>query len=121
MSDLPRLTTEEAQTFTSNFTPIPNYASDDLFSPRRTISMSEFSVFLLICRCTFEIMKPCPYTDVEILAHSGRDTRRIQEVRQALKCLEDEGYIHIYHTSQGRAIIPDYYADIIPAPESDLP
>lgn len=116
MLDLPRLSAEEAQVFSRDLTPIPNYATDHLLSAVSNIGMSEFSVFLLICRCTFEIMKPCPYTDVEILAHSGRDTRRIQEVRQALKCLEDEGYIHIYHTSQGRVIIPDYYGDIITAP-----
>jgi hypothetical protein len=119
MVDRPRLAVEEVALFSPDSTPIPNYASDELFSLAGNIGMNEFSIFLLLCRCTFAIMQPCSYTDVEILAHTGRDTRRIDEVKRALERLERQGYIHIYHTSKGRAIIPDYYADIIPAPDSE--
>jgi hypothetical protein len=118
MPERPRLAPAEAQSYGRDATPIPNYASDDLFTGGSNIGMNEFSTFLLICRCAFELMKPCRYSDLEMLAHSGRDSRKISDVQRALKCLEEAGYIHIFHTPEGRAIIPDYYADFIPGPPS---
>lgn len=114
----PRLSLEQAQAVEPNTTPIPNYSVDEMFDGTSGASVGQHSIFMLLCRHSFEGLKPCVLTDEELLSKAGPGISSVDDVRGAINLYQRNGYIHVYTTANGRSIIPDHYADIIPTPVS---
>lgn len=114
-----RLTLEQAQTVEPNTTPIPNYSVDEMFDGTSGVSVGQHSIFMLLCRHSFDGIQPCVLTDEELLSKAGPGINSVEDVQAAIAIYQRNGYIHVYTTASGRAIIPDYYADVIPSPVVD--